>query len=146
MFKVVNITPTDNDVIDDRNFIIEDSFFFTVEHDRYYVVTNNDDVVVGILPDDYHMFFKVGDNCSIEEIDVENLLRLFTINEKFDILGIDYNTNTVNFLNSSDIKSIALKTNDTIRIPFTDQAFDSNGIIVFKNIYALAESTNRNNS
>lgn len=140
MFRVVLIQGVADETFDEESFIVEEAFFFTINISSYYMVMNKSAEVIGIIPSDYNLFFKVDEHYNLEDIDMENVLRLFNMGEDFKILGTKSDQNKVNLISSRDIAEFKLVEDEEICIPFTNKAFDSDGIVVFKNISSLAES------
>jgi len=142
MFRVVlikGLTPT---AFREDSFLVEEAFFFTIQTSSYYTVFNKDREIIGIIPTDYNLFFKVDDHNNFEDIDMENVIRLFNMGTTFYLVGTTNNSHKVELICSNDISEFKLVENDPINIPFTNKAFDSDGIVVFKNISSLAESIN----
>ena len=141
MFRVVLINGVKDETFDEESFIVEEVFFFTIEISSYYMVIDKKSEVIGIIPYGYNLFFKVDDHKNLEDIDMENVLRLFNRKENFKILGTRSDKNRVNLISSRDISEFRLIEDTPINIPFTDRAFDSDGIVVFKNISSLASNS-----
>jgi hypothetical protein len=140
MFRVVSINGTMNDIFNEGSFLVEEAFFFTIKSTSYYNVYNKREELIGVIPDGYNLFFKVEEHDNFEEIDMFNVLRLFEMGEEFQIVGTISNSQQVKLISSNIIKEFRLVDDDVINIPFTNKAFDSEGIIVFKNMVSLAES------
>lgn len=141
MFRVITI----NDILDgdfnEESFEVSEAFFFTIKSDIYYTIYNKLDEVIGVIPPEYNMFFRVEyDHASFEDIDILNVIRLFDQGVGFSLIGTKYGTNKVKLVNSSDISRFELVEDAPIQIPFTNRAFDSEGIVIFKNMNALADS------
>ncbi len=142
MFRVVLIEGVADETFDEESFSVEEAFFFTIETSSYYMILDRKSEVVGIIPVGYNLFFKVDEHCNLEDIDMENVLRLYNMGEDFKLLGTKSDENKVSLISSRDISEFKLVEDDTISIPFTNKAFDSDGVVVFKNISSLAESLN----
>jgi len=140
MYRVVSIQGIVNENFDEECFNIEEAFFFTIKIQSYYIVYNKNSEVIGIIPMGYNLFFKVDEYDNFEDIDMENVLRLFHMNEHFVIVGTKDASKKVNLIYSRDISEFKLVEDEPINIPFTNKAFDSEGIIVFRNMSSLAES------
>lgn len=140
MFRVVVIKSLTDTTFKEDSFLVEEAFFFTIKTSSYYTVFNNEKEVIGIIPIDYNLFFKVDDNNTFEDIDMENILRLFDANIPFYIVGTTSNSHKISLISSETISEFKLIENDFIKIPFTNKAFDSDGIVVFKNMSSLVES------
>ena len=142
MFRVVLIEGVADETFDEESFSVEEAFFFTIETSSYYMILDRKSEVVGIIPVGYNLFFKVDEHYNLEDIDMENVLRLYNMGEDFKLLGTKSDENKVSLISSRDISEFRLVEDDTISIPFTNKAFDSDGVVVFKNISSLAESLN----
>jgi len=140
MFRVVSINGIPNENFDEECFQVEEAFFFTIKIPSYYMVYNKKAEVIGVIPTDYNLFFKVDDYNNFEDIDMGNVLRLFKLGDEFFIVGTSNNSKKVNLISSKNISEFRLIEDSPINIPFTNKAFDSEGIIVFKNMASLAES------
>ena len=140
MFRVVLIQGVADETFDEESFNVEEAFFFTIEIASYYMVMNRSSEVIGIIPSDYNLFFKVDEHYNLEDIDMENVLRLYKMGEDFKILGTRSDENKVSLISSREISEFRLVEDEPLSIPFTNKAFDSDGIVVFKNISSLAES------
>lgn len=142
MFRVVVIQGLTNTAFREDSFLVEEAFFFTIKTSSYYTVFDNNKDVIGVIPFDYNLFFKVDDHNNFEDIDMNNVMRLFDMGTPFHLVGTSNDSHKVNLISSKNISEFRLIENDPIRIPFTNKAFDSDGIVVFKNISSLAESIN----
>lgn len=142
MFRVVLIQGVADETFDEESFSVEEAFFFTIEISSYYMVFDRKSEIIGIIPSDYNLFFKVDEHCNLEDIDMTNVLRLYNMGEDFKILGTRSDANKVSLISSREIGEFRLVEDEPINIPFTNKAFDSDGIVVFKNISSLAESLN----
>ena len=142
MFRVVLIQGVADETFDEESFSVEEAFFFTIEISSYYMVFDRKSEIIGIIPSDYNLFFKVDEHCNLEDIDMTNVLRLYNMGEDFKILGTRSDVNKVSLISSREIGEFRLVEDEPINIPFTNKAFDSDGIVVFKNISSLAESLN----
>lgn len=142
MFRVVIIDGVANETFDEESFSVHEAFFFTIETSSYYLILDRKSEVIGIIPVGYNLFFKVDEHYNLEDIDMENVLRLYNMGEEFKLLGTRSNENKVSLISSRDISEFRLIEDEPISIPFTNKAFDSDGVVVFKNISSLAESLN----
>lgn len=142
MFRVVLIHGVADETFDEESFTVEEAFFFTIDVSSYYVILNKKSEIIGIVPTDYNLFFKVDDYSNLEDVDMINVLRLFEMGEDFKILGTMSDKNEVRLISSREISEFKLVEDDVISIPFTNKAFDSDGVVIFKNISSLAESLN----
>ena len=140
MFRIVLIQDIVNDAFNEDCFVVENAFFFTIKIPSYYRVINKEEEIIGVIPSDYNLFFKVDDHDTFEDIDMENIKRLFDSNTPFQLIGTKNNSSKVNIVFSKEILEFKLIEDNPICIPFTNKAFDSEGIVVFKNINSLAES------
>ena len=140
MFRVVSIQNIGYDEFNEESFLVEEAFFFTIKTSSYYIVYNHEEEIIGIIPHDYNLFFKVDGHQSLEDVDIPNLIRLFNMGEHFYIVGTKNNSQKACLIPSSSIKEFKFVEGDNINIPFTNKAFDSDGIVVFKNMGSLAES------
>lgn len=140
MFRVASIQGIINEHFDEECFKIEEAFFFTIKIQSYYVVYDITSEVIGIIPTGYNLFFKADEYTNFEDVDMENILRLFDMNVEFLIVGTKDASNKVNLISSKNISDFKLVEDKPISIPFTNNAFDSEGIIVFRNMSSLAES------
>lgn len=142
MFRVVIIDGVANETFDEESFSVHEAFFFTIETSSYYLILDRKSEVIGIIPVGYNLFFKVDEHYNLEDIDMENVLRLYNMGEEFKLLGTRSDENKVSLISSRDISEFRLIEDEPISIPFTNKAFDSDGVVVFKNISSLAESLN----
>ena len=126
--------------LNEENLIVEDAFFFTIQIPNHYVIYNKMAEIIGTIPFGYNMFFKTDNSYNFEDIDMENVLRLFKAGYKFSLVGTKEGKNKVHLIDSCDIARFELIEDDDFTIPFTNQAFDSDGVVVFKNMNALADS------
>lgn len=140
MFRVVVIQGIVDHSFNEDSFIVEPAFFFTIKHKTHYLIYNKNDDVIGVVPEGYNMFFKVDEYHNFEDIDMENVLRLFNMGEKFYLVGTRENSDHVHLFSSETISAFKLVESEPISIPFTNNAFDSEGVVVFKNMKSLAES------
>lgn len=140
MFRIIKIGDILDGEFDEESLTVEDAFFFTISCQNYYVLYNNVDEVIGKIPTDHFMFFKI-DGCSyFEDIDMENALRLHKQGLEYQIVGTRNNNHKIKMISSNDISRFELVEDQPIQIPFTNSAFDSEGIVIFKNMNALADS------
>lgn len=142
MFRVVLIDGIAYETFDEESFSVEEAFFFTTEISSYYMILDRKSEVIGIIPVGYNLFFKVDEHYNLEDIDMENVLRLYNMGEDFKLLGTRSDENKVKLISSREISEFRLVEDETLSIPFTNKAFDSDGVVVFKNISSLAESLN----
>ncbi len=142
MFRVVLIDGIAYETFDEESFSVEEAFFFTTEISSYYMILDRKSEVIGIIPVGYNLFFKVDEHYNLEDIDMENVLRLYNMGEDFKLLGTRSDENKVTLISSREISEFRLVEDETLSIPFTNKAFDSDGVVVFKNISSLAESLN----
>ena len=142
MFRVVLIQGVIDELFNEESFVVEEAFFFTIKSNSHYAVYNKKDEIIGIIPVDYSLFFKVDDFENLEDIDMPNVIRLFENGDNFQIVGTSANSKQVHLIPSEYIKEFRLVEDETMDIPFTNKAFDSEGIVVFKNILSLIESIN----
>lgn len=140
MFRVVTIHDILDGEFNEESFVVEEAFFFTIKAPSYYVVYNKMAEIIGMIPTDYNLFFKVDHHGGFEDIDMENVVRLFNMGDKFKLVGTKSGSNKVTLIDSEDIARFQLVEDDPINIPFTNKAFDCEGIVVFKNMNALADS------
>lgn len=140
MFRVVLIQGIADSTFNEESFLVEEAFFFTIKIPSYYVVYNKEEEIIGIVPSDYNMFFKVDEHNNFEDIDMENVIRLFEMDEHFYLVGTRNDSEKVNMICSKQISEFRLVEDNPISIPFTNKAFDSDGIVVFKNMNSLADS------
>lgn len=142
MFRVVLIDGVAYETFDEESFSVEEAFFFTTEISSYYMILDRKSEVIGIIPVGYNLFFKVDEHYNLEDIDMGNVLRLYNMGEDFKLLGTRSDENKVTLISSREISEFRLVEDETLSIPFTNKAFDSDGVVVFKNISSLAESLN----
>lgn len=142
MFRVIKIGDIMDGALDEESMIVEDAFFFTISAPNYYVFYNRAGDVIGRVPLDYHMFFKIDGSPYFEDIDMENVVRLFDQGMSFDFVGTRINSHKIKMVSSDELLKIELVEDNPIQIPFTNSAFDSDGIVIFKNMNALADSLN----
>jgi len=140
MFKIVKIQEIEDGLLDEESLVVEDAFFFTIPTTTYYRIYNKKIEVIGTVPIDYNMFFRVDNSPVFEDIDLENLLRLFDRGEHFSLVGTKEGKKDVILIDSSDIARFELIEDDDLQIPFTSNAFDSDGIVIFKNMMALSDT------
>lgn len=140
MFRAVSIQGMHSENFDEECFHLEDVFFFTISIPSYYVVYNKAGDVIGIIPTGYNLFFKVDDYRNFEDIDMENVLRLFNAGDDFSIVGARNDSKKITLIHSSTISEFRMVEDRPINIPFTNRAFDSEGIVVFKNMSSLTEA------
>jgi hypothetical protein len=141
MFRVITIHDILDGDFNEESFELSEAFFFTIKVDSYYAIYNKSAEIIGIVPSDYNMFFRVEhDHSSFEDVDMPNVLRLFEQGDGFSLIGTKSKTNKVRLIHSCDIARFELVEDSPIQIPFTNRAFDSEGIVVFKNMNALADS------
>jgi len=137
MFRVVKIVDS---TFDEESLVVEDAFFFTIDVPSYYIIFNKMAEVIGTVPLDHNMFFKIDNSSTFEDVDMENVLRMFNQGITFSLIGTEMGKNKVHLIDSSDIARFELIEEDNFKIPFTNQAFDSDGVVVFKNMNSLADS------
>jgi len=140
MFRAVKIIDIIDGSLNEESLIVEDAFFFTIKVQNYYLFYNKMAEVIGVVPMDYNMFFKIDHSNIFEDIDMENLLRLYNHKMDFSIVGTKEGSNKVTIIKSSDIARIELIEDEDMVVPFTNDAFDSEGIVIFKNMNSLADS------
>ena len=138
MFRAVSLMELEGELTEESMYL-EDTFFFTINIPSYYMVFNRIADVIGIIPVDYNLFFKVEGSYSFEDVDMENLLRLHADGAHFKLIGSGEGSKPI-LVDSNDISRIELIEDGEYTIPFTNQAFDSDGVIVFKNMNALIDS------
>jgi hypothetical protein len=139
MYKILKIVDVENG-INENSFEISDDYFFSIDIDKYYVIVDEEDNIVGVVPEDFNMFFRVGsDMGSFEDIDVENLIRLIENGESFELLGVDIANEKVKIIKVKPGYRL-IEVNNTISIPFTNYPFELDGLIVFKNFKSLEET------
>ncbi len=138
MFRAVSLMEMEGE-LNEESMVLEDTFFFTINISDYYVIYNKSVDIIGVVPIDYNMFFKVEFSEAFEDVDMENLLRLHEDGTKFNLIGSGKG-NKPKLINSEDIAKIELIEDGEFTIPFTNQAFDSDGVVVFKNMNALIDS------
>lgn len=144
MFRVIKISDIMDGALDEESMVVEDAFFFTIKIPNYYLVYNRSADIIGRIPLDYNMFFKIGNTPYFEDIDMANLVRLYEDGMSFELVGTVEGSNKISLIESSDIARFELIEGDLISIPFTNQAFDSEGIVIFKNMNSLADSIDFN--
>ena len=137
MFRVVKIVDS---TFDEESLVVEDAFFFTINVPSYYVIYNKMADIIGTIPIDYNMFFKIDNSSTFEDVDMENVLRMFNHGMNFSLVGTKMGKNKVHMIESEDIARFELVEDDSFQIPFTNQAFDSDGVVIFKNMSSLADS------
>jgi hypothetical protein len=142
MFRSVAIQGVQSENFDEECFRLEEAFFFTITIPSYYMVFNKNSEVIGIIPTGYNLFFTVDNYKNFEDIDMENVLRLFNANDDFSIVGTRDDSKKIILIHSSTISEFRMIEDKPINIPFTNRAFDSEGIVVFKNMSSLAEAIN----
>ena len=141
MFRVIKIVDIVDSALNEDSLLVEDSFFFTIKIPNYYVVYNKKAEIIGTIPLDYNMFFKIDDTPYFEDIDIENVLRLFKQGVHFSLVGTKEGSNKIILIDSDDIARFELVEEDEhFSIPFTNNAFDSDGIVIFKNMNSLSDS------
>lgn len=138
MFRSVSLMEMDGE-LNEESMLLEDTFFFTINISDYYMMYNRMAEVIGVVPLDYNLFFKVEYSESFEDVDMDNLLRLHDDGTKFQLIGSGLGSKP-KLINSEDIARIELIEDGEFTIPFTNQAFDSDGVVVFKNMNALIDS------
>jgi len=142
MFRVIKIGDIMDGSLDEESMHIEDAFFFTINVPNYYLIYNKAEEVIGRIPLDYFMFFKIDGSPYFEDIDIENALRLHEQGIEYQIVGTKANSHKIQMVDSSEIAKFELVEDNPIQIPFTNSAFDSDGIVIFKNMNSLADSLN----
>lgn len=140
MFRVVTIHDILDGDFNEQSFIVEDAFFFTIKIPNYYVIYNHQDEIIGLIPSEYNLFFKVDHQSGFEDIDAFNLIRLYSMGDKFKIVGTKADSRKAILIESDDIARFELVEDDPINIPFTNKAFDSEGVVVFKNMASLSDA------
>jgi len=141
MFRIVSINDLADGEFSEDSMSVDEAFFFTIDLDSYYEVYNKNDEIIGIIPKEYNMIFKIADGADgFEDIDMYNLLRLHAQGVKFEIVGTQEGSKKIKMIKSNDILRFELIEDSVISVPFTNQAFDSEGIVIFKNVLSLAES------
>ncbi len=140
MFRVVKIVDIVDSSLDEDSLVVEDAFFFTIKVPSYYVIYNKMAEIVGTIPIDYNMFFKIDNSRTFEDVDMENILRMYNQGMDFSIVGTKEGKNKVILIQSKDIARFELVEDDEFEIPFTNEAFDSDGVVIFKNMNSLADS------
>jgi len=140
MFRAVKIIDIIDGSLNEESLVVEDAFFFTIKVQNYYLFYNKMAEVIGVVPMDYNMFFKIDNSNVFEDIDMENLLRLYNRQMDFSIVGTKEGSNKVTIVKSSEIARIELIEDEDMTVPFTNDAFDSEGIVIFKNMNSLADS------
>ena len=139
MYKILKIIDIDEGITE-NSFELSDDYFFSIDIDKYYVIVDNEDNIIGVVPECFNMFFRIGsDMTSFEDIDIENLERLIKNGETFELLGVDIANDKVKIIK---IKSgyRLIEVDNTISIPFTNYPFELDGLIVFKNFKSLEET------
>ena len=136
ILKIVDI----EDGINDNSFELSENYFFSIDIDKYYVLVDNEDNIIGVIPEDFNVFFKSDSSInSFEDIDVENLNRLIKSGEEFELLGVDIANEKVKIIKIK--KGFRLiEVENTISVPFTNYPFELEGLIVFKNFKSLEET------
>lgn len=140
MFRVVTIQDILDGDFNEQSFIVEDAFFFTIKIPNYYIIYNTDDEIIGLVPEDYNLFFKIDHQSGFEDIDIHNLIRLYSMGDEFKLVGTKADSHKAILIDSKTISRFELIEDTPINIPFTNKAFDSDGIIVFKNMLSLSDS------
>jgi len=140
MFRVVKIVDIIDGSLNEESMVVEDAFFFTIDITNYYRIYNKTADIIGIIPMDYNLFFKIDNSPVFEDIDMANIVRLHQQGVDFQLAATAENSNKVKLIQSSDIARFELIENDILKIPFTNQAFDSEGVVIFKNMNSLADS------
>lgn len=138
MFRSVSLMYLEGELTEE-SMLLEDTFFFTINIPDYYMIFNRSTDVIGVVPMDYNMFFKVEGSHTFEDVDMANLLRLHEIGTHFKLIGSGKSLKP-QLIDSKDISRIELIEDGEHTIPFTNQAFDSDGVVVFKNMNALIDS------
>jgi len=139
MYKILKIVDVE-DGITETSFEVSDDYFFSIDIDKYYVLVDDNDNIMGVVPEDFNMFFRAKNvTGSFEDIDVENLNRLLENNDEFDLLGVDIANDKVKIINVKPGFRL-IEVNNTISIPFTNYPFELDGLIVFKNFKSLEET------
>lgn len=144
MFRVVQIQGTIDELFNEESFTVEEAFFFTIKADSHYIIYDIRDEIIGIVPSNYNLFFKIDDFENLEDIDMPNMIRLFEMGEDFKLVGTSVQSKKAHLIPSSIIKEFKFVEDEEINIPFTNKAFDSEGVVVFKNITSLLESIKAN--
>jgi len=139
MFRIVKLVDV-SDYLNEDNFIVEEAFFFTYTSKGKYVLYNHDNMVVGVVPLDYNLFFRVDAMEMFEDIDMGNLVRMFDNGMSFQLAATQANNNKITILDSKDIASIVFDEEGEVIIPFTSYPFDSDGLVVFKNMVSIADT------
>ena len=75
MFRVVTIHDILDGTFNEDSFVVEEAFFFTIKSSPYYVIYNKMAEIIGMVPSDYNLFFKVDHHGGFEDIDMEKLIR-----------------------------------------------------------------------
>lgn len=140
MFRVIKIGDIVDGTLDEESMTLQDAFFFTIKNQNYYLVYDKAGEIIGKIPLDYFMFFKIDDSPYFEDIDIENALRLHEQGIKYQIVGSTEDSHKIKLINSMDIAKFELIEDSPMHIPFTNSAFDSDGIVIFKNMNSLADS------
>jgi len=138
MFRAVSLMDMEGE-LNEESMLLEDTFFFTINIQDYYILYNRLVEVIGVVPLDYNLFFKVEGSYSFEDVDMENLTRLHKDGTHFKLIGSGKSLKP-QLIDSNDIARIELIEDGEYTIPFTNQAFDSDGVVVFKNMNALIDS------
>ena len=138
MFRAVSLMEMDGE-LNEESMILEDTFFFTINIANYYMMFNKKADVIGVIPLDYNLFFKVEYSETFEDVDMNNLVRLHADGTRFNLIGSGKG-NKPKLINSDDIARIELIEDGEYTIPFTNRAFDSDGVVIFKNMNALIDS------
>lgn len=141
MFKVVKIIDISENGLTEESLFVEDSFFFTIKVPNYYVIYDKNAEIIGTAPLDYNLFFTVKGSSTFEDVDMENILRMFNQGMDFQLVGTKEGSHKVHLIDSKDIaKFVLIEDDPDFSIPFTSNAFDSDGLVIFKNMNALADS------
>lgn len=140
MFRVIKIGDIMDGSLDEEAMIVEDAFFFTISSPNYYVIYDKAGDVIGRIPLDYFMFFKIDGSPYFEDIDMENALRLHEQGMEYQLVGTRADSHKIKIISSHDILKFELVEDNPMQIPFTNSAFDSDGVVIFKNMNSLADS------
>ena len=139
MFKSLTIVDIFDGDFNEECMVVEESFFFTTKIESFYNIYNKNNELIGLVPSDYNLFFRIDNSPSFEDIDMFNIIRFYEQGISFELVGTKEGSNKVDIIDSSTIGRFELIEDQIIHIPFTNKAFDSEGIIVFKNMKSLAD-------
>ena len=140
MFRIAKLNNIVEDGIDEESVKVEDSFFFTITVPNHFVIYNRKAEIIGRIPEDYFMFFRLGSTSDFEDIDIGNVQRLLSTDTYIELLADNFGKRKPKVIKSSDIAKIIFMEESPLEIPFTNYVFDSDGVFVFKNTTSLADT------